>query len=209
MNLTFRISMIISVPAAVGIGVLGGPIIHLLFPLASDGGALLTVGAISILFLALCQTATGILQGIGHIKIPVVGAVLGAIVKVILNYLLISIPTLNVLGAVLSTTGCYLVAGVFDVIMLSRITGVKFDTMGTFLKPIAGATVMGIASLAIYHIVYMITPSNIVATLSAILFAMGVYGLVMLLIGGITEEDLNSLPMGKKMLYFLRRFRLI
>ena len=209
MNLTFRISMIISVPAAVGIGVLGGPIIHLLFPMASAGGALLTVGAISILFLALCQTATGILQGIGHIKIPVVGAILGAIVKVILNYLLIGIPELNVLGAVLSTTGCYLVAGVFDVIMLSRITGVKFDTMGTFLKPIAGATVMGIGSLAIYHIVYMLSPSNIVATLCAILFAMGIYGLVMLLIGGITEEDLSSLPMGKKILHLLRRYRLI
>ncbi|MEA5057673.1 MAG: polysaccharide biosynthesis protein [Anaerotignum propionicum] len=209
MNLTFRLSMIISVPAAVGIGVLGDPIIQLLFPNAKEGGTLLMVGAVSILFLALCQTATGILQGIGHIKIPVIGAVLGAIVKIILNYVLIAIPQLNVLGAVLSTTGCYLVAGVFDVIMLSRITAVKFDMMGTFLKPIAGSTVMGIASLAIYHIVNMLYPSNTLATLTSILFAVGIYGLVMLLIGGITEEDLRSLPMGTKLIGILRRFRMI
>lgn len=209
MNLTFRISMIISVPAAVGIGVLGGPIIHLLFPLATAGGVLLTVGAISILFLALCQTATGILQGIGHIKVPVVGAVLGAIAKIILNYLLIGIPELNVLGAVLSTTGCYLVAAVFDVMMLSRITGVKFDIMGTFLKPIAGATAMGITALAVYHVIMMIYPSNALATIIAIFFAMGIYAMVMLLIGGIVEEDLNSLPMGRKIVGFLNRFRLI
>ncbi|WP_304508492.1 putative polysaccharide biosynthesis protein [Anaerotignum sp.] len=209
MNLTFRISMIISVPAAVGIGVLGGPIIHLLFPLASEGGALLTVGAISILFLALCQTATGILQGIGHIKIPVVGAVLGAIAKVILNYLLIGIPQLNVLGAVLSTTGCYLVAAVFDVIMLSRITGVRFDMMGTFLKPIAGATAMGVTALAAYHVMMMLYPNNALATIIAVFFAMGIYAMVMLLIGGIVEEDLNSLPMGRKIVGLLNQFHLI
>ncbi|MDD4844783.1 MAG: polysaccharide biosynthesis protein [Anaerotignum sp.] len=206
MNLTFRISMIISVPAAVGIGVLGGPIIHLLFPLAPAGGALLMVGAISILFLALCQTATGILQGIGHIKVPVIGAILGAFVKVLLNYLLIGIPELNVLGAVLSTTGCYLVAAVFDVIMLSRITGIKFDMMGAFLKPIAGATAMGVTSLAIYHVIMMLYPSNAVATIVSIVFAMGIYGMVMLLIGGINEEDLACLPMGKKIVGTLRRF---
>ena len=209
MNLTFRISMIISVPAAVGIGVLGEPIIHLLFPKAMAGGALLTVGAISILFLALCQTATGILQGIGHIKVPVIGAILGAIVKVILNYLLIGIPELNVLGAVLSTTGCYLVAAVFDVIMLSRISGIKFDMMGTLLKPVAGATAMGVTALAVYHVIIMAYPSNALATIVAILFAMGIYGMVMLLIGGITEEDLMSLPMGKKIVGSLRRLRLV
>ncbi len=209
MNLTFRLSMIVSVPAAVGIGVLGDPIIHLLFPLASGGGALLTIGAVSILFLALCQTATGILQGIGHIKVPVVGAILGAIVKVILNYVLIGIPSLNVLGAVLSTTGCYLVAGVFDVVMLSRITRVKFDFMGTFFKPLVGASVMGVAALAVYHILYMLHPSNGVATIGSILFAMGIYGMVMLFIGGIAEEDLKSMPMGAKILRFLKRFRLV
>ncbi|WMI79834.1 putative polysaccharide biosynthesis protein [Anaerotignum sp. MB30-C6] len=208
-NLTFRISMIISVPAAVGIGVLGGPIIRMLFPSASDGGALLTVGAVSILFLALCQTATGILQGIGHIKVPVVGAILGAITKVILNYVLIGIPELNVLGAVLSTTACYLVAAVFDVVMLSRLTKTKFDMMGTLFKPMVGATAMGVAALAVYHVIHMIYPSNTVATLLSILFAMAIYGMVMLLIGGITEEDLNSLPMGTKIVGILRRFRMI
>lgn len=209
MNITFRISMIISVPAAVGIGVLGDPIIHLLFPLATAGGALLTVGAVSILFLALCQTATGILQGIGHIKVPVIGAVLGAITKIVLNILLIRIPELNVLGAVLSTTGCYLVAGVFDVIMLSRITGVKFDMMGAFLKPIAGSTVMGVASFAVFYIVKMLYPSNTLATLCSIMVSVGIYGLVMLLIGGITEDDLTCLPKGMSMIRLLKRFHLL
>lgn len=209
MALTYRISMIISVPAAVGISALGPQIIHMLFPSASDGGTLLTVGGVSIIFLALCQTSTGILQGIGHIKVPVVGAILGAITKVILNVVLIRIPSINVLGAVLSTTGCYLVAGVFDVIMLSRLTGTKFDIMGSFLKPIIGSAAMAAATLGSYHVFYQLLQSNTIATLLAICIAVAVYGLVMLLIKGIVEEDLQTVPGGGKLIRVCRRLHLL
>lgn len=209
MALTYRVSMIISVPAAVGISALGPQIIQMLFPSASDGGMLLTVGGISIIFLALCQTSTGILQGIGHIKVPVVGAILGAIAKVILNVLLIRIPAINVLGAVLSTTGCYLVAGVFDVIMLSKLTGTKFDFGGSFLKPVIGSIVMAAGTIGGYHLFYQLIGSNTIATLLAICIAVAVYGLVMLLIKGIVEEDLQAVPGGGKLIRVLKRLRLL
>ena len=209
MALTYRVSMIISVPAAVGISALGPQILAMLFPSASDGGMLLTVGGISIIFLALCQTSTGILQGIGHIKVPVVGAILGAITKVILNALLIRIPAINILGAVLSTTGCYLVAGVFDVIMLSRLTGTRFDFMGSFLKPVIGSVVMAAGAIGSYQLFFQIIGSNTIATLLAICVAIAVYGLVMLLIKGIVEEDLQAVPGGGKMIRLLRKLRLL
>ena len=209
MALTYRVSMIISVPAAVGISALGPQILAMLFPSASDGGMLLTVGGISIIFLALCQTSTGILQGIGHIKVPVVGAILGAITKVILNALLIRIPAINVLGAVLSTTGCYLVAGVFDVIMLSRLTGTRFDFMGSFLKPVIGSVVMAAGAIGSYQLFFQLIGSNTIATLLAICVAIAVYGLVMLLIKGIVEEDLQAVPGGGKMIRLLRKLRLL
>ncbi len=117
------------------------------------------------------------MQGIGHIKVPVVGAILGAITKVILNVVLIRIPSINVLGAVLSTTGCYLVAGVFDVIMLSRLTGTKFDIMGSFLKPIIGSAAMAAATLGSYHVFYQLLQSNTIATLLAIWHCGCGYGL--------------------------------
>lgn len=209
MALTYRVSMIISVPAAVGISALGPQILAMLFPNASDGGMLLTVGGISIIFLALCQTSTGILQGIGHIKVPVVGAILGAITKVILNFLLIRIPAINVLGAVLSTTGCYLVAGVFDVIMLSRLTGTKFDFMGSFLKPVIGSVAMAAGTIGSYQLFFQLIGSNTIATLLAICVAIAVYGLVMLLIKGIVEEDLQAVPGGGKLTRILKKLRLL
>lgn len=209
MNLTMRISMIISVPAAVGIGVLGPQIIAMLFPQAPDGGILLTIGAVSIIFLALCQTATGILQGIGHIKVPVVGAFLGAIMKVILNALLIPIPSLNVIGAVLSTTGCYLVASIFNVYMLSKLTHVRFDFNRILWKPCIGSLIMGLAAFGIYKGFYLLLPNNTVCTLTAIVLAIFIYGIVMLLIRGIQEEDLESIPMGRKLIRLCKKAHML
>ena len=209
MNLTYHVSMIISVPAAVGISALGPQILLMLFPNASDGGMLLTVGGIAVIFLALCQTATGILQGIGHIKVPVVGAILGAITKVVLNLLLIRIPSVNVLGAVLSTTGCYLVAGAFDVMMLSRLPGTRFDFVGNFLKPVLCSAVMAGGALGSYHLLFKLLSNNTAATLLAICIAIIIYGLTMLLSKGITEEDLQTMPGGGKMIRGLQRCRLL
>lgn len=209
MGLTFRIAMILSIPAAVGIGVLGDPIIRMLFPSASEGGNLLTVGAISIIFLAICQIITGILQGIGRVDVPVKGAILGAITKIILNYFLISIPSINVLGAVISTTGCYAVASIYNIITFTNITRVKLDYKDGIVKPLFGSVIMGIACFGIYKLLIAISLGNTISTIISIIISICVYGAVMLLIRGIREEDLKYIPMGNRILRFLKKFNMI
>ena len=201
--------MIISVPAGVGLGVLGRQIIQMLFPKAPDGGILLIVGSVSIIFLALCQTVTGVLQGIGRVKVPVAGALLGAVVKVILNALLIRIPSINIVGAVLSTTGCYAAASIFNLFMLSNIMRVRIDLLSSLLKPAVGSAVMGGVCFASYKGIFALLDSNTLATILAIVIGVIVYGLVMLLIGGIKEDDLRSIPMGSKLVRIFKKYRLM
>lgn len=209
MSLTFRIAMILSIPAAVGIGVLGDPIIKMLFPKANEGGMLLTVGAISIIFLAICQMITCILQGIGRVDVPVKGALLGAITKIVLNYFLISIPSINVLGAVISTTGCYVVASVYNLVSFARITKVKLDYKGGIVKPTLGSIVMGIACYGIYRLMFFLSLGNTVSTIIAIIISIIVYGCVMIIIKGINEEDLSYMPMGGRITRVLKKFNMI
>lgn len=215
MNMTLRLSMIISIPAAMGIGVLGDHIIFMLFPKYPSGGILLAVGSVSIVFLALCQTVTGVLQGISRVNIPVIGALLGAITKIVLNYVFISNPSINVVGAVISTTGCYLVASIFNLFMLSYVTKVKPDLMGSIIKPLIGSCIMGIACYSFYHFMYLCFPSeketilNTISTLFAVVMGMGIYVLVMFLIKGVVEDDLRSMPMGSKLIKICKSFRLL
>ena len=68
---------------------------------------------------------------------------------------------------------------------------------------------MAAATLGSYHVFYQLLQSNTIATLLAICIAVAVYGLVMLLIKGIVEEDLQTVPGGGKLIRVCRRLHLL
>lgn len=207
-NTALKLAMIISIPAAVGIGVLGDQILSMLFPSYPEGGVLLKVGAISIAFLSFCQIVTGVLQGIGKIQVPVIGALLGAVVKIALNWILIRIPSINVVGAVISTDVCYLVASIFNVIMLMRYTKTRVNFSGVLIKPTIGSIIMGIGCVIGYKVIFLVF-GNTISTLLTIIVAVIIYLLVMIFIRGITEEDLLSIPKGRILVRVFKKIGLL
>lgn len=207
-NTALKLAMIISIPAAVGIGVLGDQILRMLFPSYPEGGVLLKVGAISIAFLSFCQIVTGVLQGIGKIQVPVIGALFGAVVKIALNWILIRIPSINVVGAVISTDVCYLVVSIFNVIMLMRYTKTRVNFSGVLIKPTIGSIIMGIGCVIGYKVISLVF-GNTISTLLTIIVAVIIYLLVMIFIRGITEEDLLSIPKGRILVRVFKKIGLL
>ncbi|MCL2351664.1 MAG: polysaccharide biosynthesis protein [Firmicutes bacterium] len=194
-----RLSMLLSIPAAIGLTVLGNPIIRMLYPSFPDGGVLMEFGSISIIFLAVTQTVTGMLQGIGKVKIPVLGALAGVAVKIIFNYILIAIPSVNVVGAVISTTLCYVVAGAVNVYFLRKYTRARLDVNGAFLKPLGASAVMGLVCYVFYYTFYYISGSNAAAALLSIALGAAVYFFLMAAVGGIDAKYANRIPLVGKM----------
>ena len=86
-----KISSIIAFPCAVGLSVLAGPIIEMLFPNASEGAYLLRIEAFVVIFSVLAQTAYGSLHGLGKLYIPGISLLIGAIVKYFLNVIFVPI----------------------------------------------------------------------------------------------------------------------
>lgn len=204
-----RVTMMISIPAAGGLGALGTPILAMLFPKYAEGGVLITVGSLSVIFLALSQISTGVLQGIGKVKTPAFNALWGAIAKIPVNYVLIAIPEINVVGAVISTTVCYIVCSMLNFKALVKATGVKPDYVGMLLKPGISAVTMSIGAVGGYYGIYSIVPSNTFATILAIIFAMIVYFATMILVKGFRREDLKMIPAGTKLITFLEKINRI
>ncbi|HCT64618.1 MAG TPA: hypothetical protein DIC60_05050 [Lachnospiraceae bacterium] len=208
-NMAIKIAMIISIPAAVGMGVLAHQILLMLFPTVPDGGDLLAIGSVSIIFLALSQIVTGTLQGIGKVKTPAVNAACGAVVKIILNYVLIVIPLINVKGAVISTIACYMLASTLNLRALIKATKFTPDLNGALVKPTLAALVMGFACYFSYKGFFAISNGNTISTMVAIIVSMGVYVFVMLIIKGITREDLGAVPGGKRLVALFEKLRLL
>ena len=141
----------------------------------------------------------------GYVKLPVIGAAAAAVVKISLNYLLISNPEINILGAVFSTVACYSVAALLNTILLKRVTQIKIDFVSILIKPLICAVGMGIASFGVYEAVFLLTQSNAIGVILAITFGAAVYFLGMVLIKGIERSDLEQIPMSGKLIRTMDR----
>jgi len=208
-NVALRVTMIISIPAAIGIGVLGTPILKMLYPNYSDGGILLQVGSISIIFLALSQIATGILQGLGRVYVPAVNALIGAVLKIPLNYFLISVPEINVTGAVISTIVCYAAASYLNFRALKKVTKTRTDIAGILVKPLIASMFMAAACYLSYKFFCFLLSSNTISTIISICLGCVVYFTAMALTGGLKKHDLELIPMGGKIIVILKRYGLL
>lgn len=204
-----RITMMISIPAAAGLGALGSQILAMLFPNYAEGGMLISVGSFSVIFLALSQISTGVLQGIGKVKTPAFNALWGALTKIPVNYILIAIPEINVVGAVISTTICYIVCSILNFRALVKATNVKPDYVGMLVKPGIAAVAMSIGAIGGYYGIYAVIPSNTIATLIAIVFAVVVYFGAMVCVKGFKKEDLQMIPAGGRIISMLERINRI
>ncbi len=205
----FRVSLLIGLPASVGLAILSGPIMNLLFPNeAASAGEILLFMSMAVFFLTQLQTLTGVLQGVGKPAVPVRNLMIGAIVKFFVTYTLTGIPALNVKGAALGTVSAYLVASTLNFIAVKRYTGTTFNPVQFFVKPLTSVIAMGLVVSLSYRGIYP-TVGNNLATVMAIGVGVVVYGLALLLTGAITEADFELLPGGTRLAKVLKRSRLL
>ncbi len=202
-----RTAMLIGMPCAVGLMVLSEPIMLLLYP-AQKASAVNAAGCLFILafgtiFLALVQTLTGILQGIGKQLVPVASLAVGAVAKVIITYILTGVPSINVKGAAIGTAAAYLVASALNLVAVKRYTGCKPDRALTYIKPACSSAAMGAAVWLVYHLASGIL-GNAGSTLLSVFCGVVVYGVLILFLKGITPEEIQMLPKGEKIVKILR-----
>ena len=202
---SFLISILIILPCAVGYIVLAEPIYLLLYPNAKMGFDLLQISAVSLIFIALNQTISGSLQGIGKIYAPATGLLIGCIAKFILNVVLIRQPSINIYGAPISSIVCQVISFSYGFTVLCRHTSVKLSVNKYILKPLAAVLLMGLVAWGAYKLAMMTFALNIIAVFAAIVAAVLVYMVLVLWLRILTAEEVEQLPAGSSLLRILRR----
>lgn len=97
------ITLIISLPVMLVTFLFSNQIMKFLYPNAPKGAELLHLASITIIFSCLTQNLSGILQGIGDSKTHLYAVVVGTVIKMILNFALISNENILEKGAVISS----------------------------------------------------------------------------------------------------------
>ena len=209
-NLGMRISMIIGMPCAAGMIALAEPILLLLFSSeaasAISAAPTLMVMCLGVPLMALLQTTTGILQGVNRQVLPMKNLAIGAVAKIILTYVLVAIPSLNIKGAAIGSVFVYGIALILNLRDMKRYTKVRVDFMLTYIKPTAASVIMGVCAFASYKILFGALGSNSLATLGAVVVGVIVYAVLILATKAITKEEIGRLPKGGKLVKILDKF---
>jgi len=196
-DMALRLSMALAFPSAVGISILAYPILALLFPSHPDGGVMLMVGGASIVFMSVVHVSTGVLQGIGKIRLPLVGATIALLVKIAVNFVLMPIPEINILGAVISTIVYAVIAGGINLYFVYKHTGSLPALNSVFVKPFIASIGMAIVCFTLPLLLGLFLPQ---AYVTVITLAVGlvVYLALMVAIKGFYAHDLVALPIPSK-----------
>ncbi|NPV44013.1 MAG: stage V sporulation protein B [Firmicutes bacterium] len=188
-----RVTMIFSLPAAVGLYTLATPICRMLYN-NPEAGIPLSVLAFGVIFLSLNQTTAGILQGTGRTITPVKNLLMGAIIKVTLNYSLTGIPEINIRGAAIGTVAGYFVASMLNLAAVNRYIGLIWDIKQMLIIPAISTLSMAVSVMFSYTRILSYTGSNTISTLASVAIGSVIYGIMLLFLGGVRERDFHIIP---------------
>lgn len=205
--------LLVVLPCTFGLAALATPIMSLLFPsIEATGpaslGTLLFVVAPSAIFLGLVYAQNGILQGMGKPMVPVMALLVGMLFKVVISYTLTGIASVNIIGSGIGTVSAYAVASIIEFIYIKKHMQLKLSPKEFIIKPLLTVITMFVVVKLSYGVTVGFL-GNALATLISISIGGIVYGLVLLGIGGITKEELMSMPKGEKIYSILRKFTLM
>ncbi len=219
-----RITSIIALPAGIGMGILSEPILMLfyggsnsqnLIPIAAP---IMAVCNFATFFFAISSPITNMLQSIGRADVPVKSLIVGSVVKIVADIFLVSNPKYNIKGAVVGTILCYVIIVVINLVSLLRIAKVRINLVSVFFKPLICALISGgVGYMAYVGIEHFFPVSDFTrringATISCIIsvgIIMVVYLISMLLMRGLSEDDIKMLPKGEKIAKMLEKYKLL
>ena len=209
-NMTIRFSMIVAIPSAVGLTLLGAPIVEMLFNQDTKlGGDLLFLGSLAVIFFSLSTVTNGILQGINKMKTPVRNALISLILHVgILVALLYGLKT-GIYGVVIANMLFGLSMCILNGISIANYLNYRQEVKKTFVLPFLASLIMGGCSYLVYYLLNMLTKRNSIACLAAVIVAVAVYFVMLIVFRCVDEKELHSMPMGGKMVRIAKKLRLM
>lgn len=208
-----RFTMLIAIPATVGLCVLADPISRLLFP-GKDVALLIRltmVGALAVAFFSLSTISNAILQGLGHMDIPLKNALVSLVIH-IGCLIALMFTGMGIYAVVLSNIIFAICMSFLNQRAIQKRIRYQQGIRKTYVLPTAASLVMGGCAYGVYRLVMMILPAAFAqgrlglgfALMLAIIAALVVYLLVLILLKAFDREDLDNMPMGGRLKRFVR-----
>ena len=214
-----RFSMLIAIPAAVGIGVLAEPVSNLLF--AGEDNSLLIrltmAGALAVVFFSLSTVTNAVLQGLNQLDVPVRHAFLSLAVHIILVEVFLMIFHMGIFSVVFANILFAFMMCLLNGRSIARYAGYRQEYKKTVILPSVCSLLMGTAAWSIYKGLVFLCPALLsggrlgmaVLVFPPVAVSMAVYGVLLVKLKAIDEKELKEMPMGTRLVRLCKRVRLM
>ena len=209
-----RMTCLIAMPASLGILAMSQPILSLLYPArvaeVAIAAPVLSLQGISLIFLGLSSPLFAVLQGLGRADLPPKFMLVGAILKFVVNWVSIGIPEINVQGAAAGTVSCYATILILSLIWLHKITGFRIHFIRLTYKTLIASILCAVTAYSLHRwVMGAVLGEGGFNTLLSIGCGALVYLAALLLLRGISKDDVLMLPKGEKFAKLLAKYHLL
>lgn len=194
-----NVTMLITIPSAVGLLILSKPVMQLLFnqPESLDlASQLLAAIAITVVFYSLSTVTNAVLQGIGKVNAPVIHAAISVGIQVIVLVILLMFTELDLFALAIAMIVYSLAMCVLNQIAVKKHLEYKINFKKAFLMPFIAALVMGVVAWGVYYGMHYFVKSNVISLAVAVVLAVIVYFALVIKCKIIAEEELSNFPKG-------------
>ena len=163
---------------------------------------------LTVVAFSLSTISNAILQGIDHLSIPIKNSAISLGVHLILLPIFLIVFKLGIYGVVIGDITFAALVCVLNAFSIKKYMDYKHDFMAIFIKPFIAALFMGVFAFGSYWLLMKVS-NNIVSTIVAIVIGVIVYGILLIKIKAISEEEILDLPKGALLVKVLKKVKLI
>ena len=194
-DIGIRLSVVLSLPCAVGMFTMSGEILRLIFRDETAAMMLKTVAPCAVMMCA-AQMSAAVLQSAGKIMTPFYNSLAGSLIKIVLGYILIGKADINIYGSAISAAAAYTIITVLNFISVRRALKMKLHIMAWVIKPAVCGAVM-------YGVIWLVSPyfaafGNLIYLASVGTISCAAYFMALLLTGVVSVNEIKMIAVRRQ-----------
>lgn len=199
-DLGLRFAFLIGFPCSIGMSVLSKPILAFFYQetLSAEhlqiSSELLSMSSLTVVLFTVVQATSSILQGLHKQRLPMYTLVAGVACKILLNYLLIGTPGINIYGGPIASIVCYTVSMVPNLYFVCKHGHLRFNWMGWVVRPGLATAAMGV----VVWLARTLLPAGRFWTLAEVTLGVAVFIAAALLFKAMTPDDFRAFRRTRK-----------
>lgn len=207
-----NVTMLIAIPATLGLLVLAKPVMQLLFNQPESlelASKLLAAIAITVVFYCVSTVTNAVLQGIGKVNAPVIHAAISLVIQVVVLVVLLLFTELDLFALAIAMIVYSLSMCILNQMAVRKHLNYKMNMKKTFVMPFIAAFIMGVVAGGVYYGIYYLVKSNLISLAVTVILAVLVYFVLVIKLKVITEAELTSFPKGNLIKKVARKLHLL